>query len=175
MEEAKWQTAWGILVINVLPSLILIVGVADDIATRKFHNWIFLSCLFIATGFAFANGGIGGVGEGLMSLGAAFFLFLPVVMLKIVGAGDLKLMLAFGMAANVQAVTNVAIFSLVWAAIFGLIRAALDKKLFIVFQNIKTLVLTKKIENDKLNKIPYTVALLFGWFSHLAINEGRWI
>jgi prepilin peptidase CpaA len=158
----------------VVPSVILLAGVVDDIWTRKFHNKLFIACTAIALISCLALGGIGQLGIGILSMMTAFVVMMPMVILKVVGAGDLKLMLAFGLASNWQDVISVIFYSLLWAMVFGLVKAALDKKLVLVFKNVGNMMTKKSIDSTTLHRIPYTVPLFFGWMSQL-VSEGRWL
>ncbi|OQW51135.1 MAG: hypothetical protein A4S09_10565 [Proteobacteria bacterium SG_bin7] len=160
--------------VTLVPTLILLVGVVDDIWTKKFHNRLFVGSLLFAAIFCLVFGGLPQLGVGIISLVTAFVVMMPMVLLKVVGAGDLKLMLAFGLASNWQDVISVLMYSLLWALIFGLVRAALDKKLVFVFKNVGDMVSKKTVDTNSLHRIPYTVPLFFGWMSQL-VNEGRWI
>lgn len=85
----------------------------------------------------------------------------------------MKLMLAFGLASHWQAVTSVAIFSIVWGALFGVIRALLDGQLLHLLKNTLRLTSGKlKADSPELHHIPYTVALAFAWLSHLFSRGG---
>lgn len=162
------------MVATLVPTLILLIGVVDDIWTKKFHNKLFVGSLVFAGVFCLATGGLTQLGIGIISFVTVFVVMVPMVLLKIVGAGDLKLMLAFGLASNWQDVLGVLMFSLLWALVFGLIKAALDKKLLLVFKNVGNMVSKKSVDMNSLHRIPYTVPLFFGWMSQL-VNEGRWL
>ncbi len=160
---------------TLVPSLILLTGVVDDILTKKVHNKIFVATMILAVAYCLIAGGLPQLGVGLMSMLTAFVILLPMVVLKILGAGDLKIMLAFGLATAWQDVLSVVFFSFIWAVIFGLVKATLDGKLVSIFKNVRNLLSKKEVESASLHRIPYTVPLFFGWMSHLVVNNGRWI
>ncbi len=162
------------MVATLVPTLILLVGVVDDIWTKKFHNKLFVGSMVFAAVFCLAIGGPAQLGIGIISLLTVFVVMMPMVLLKVVGAGDLKLMLAFGLASNWQDVLGVLMYSFLWALLFGLVKAALDKKLFLVFKNVGDMVSKKSVDMNSLHRIPYTVPLFFGWMSQLA-SQGRWV
>lgn len=159
---------------TLVPTLILLVGVVDDIWTKKFHNKVFVGSLIFAGVFCLVAGGISQLGIGIMSLLTAFVVMMPMVLLKVVGAGDLKLMMAFGLASHWQDVVGALMYSLLWAMVFGLIKAALDKKLILVFKNVGNIVTKRDVDMNALHRIPYTVPLFFGWMSQLVV-DGRWL
>ncbi len=146
---------------------ILLAGVVDDFRSRKFHNWLFLVCVAVALIVSIATGGVTGL---LMSLGgfaAGIVIFLPLVLLKILGAGDMKLMAAFGIVAGWNAVLSVAIFSIFWGAAFGLAQVVLKGQLKSVLRNLGSMAINKGQPATELHKIPFTAALFVGWLTYL--------
>ena len=139
----------------------------DDFRTRKFHNWLFLICLFAAFAVVFSTQGP--VGLGLASAGffAGILVFLPLVLLKVVGAGDMKIMAAFGIVAGWGPVLNVAIFGLIWGALFGLAQVALKGELIQMLKNIGSMAKNKGKAQSELHSIPFTAALFLGWLTDL--------
>lgn len=160
---------------TILPSLILIAGVANDIMSKKVHNALFVACVVMAIGHAFYVGGLDQLSVSFLSLFAAFLFFLPLVIFKITGAGDMKLMMAFALASSWNAVLLVSMYSLIWAAIFGLVKASLEGKVVTVFKNTMSLATKYPVDNEKLHRFPYTVALFFGWLSYLAMHQGHYL
>ncbi len=157
----------------IVPSLILLAGVIDDIVTKKVHNHLAIAALVVGGMYSYFSGGKEQLVLGMLALGLTFCLYAPLFLLKVLGGGDVKLMLAFSVTANWQAILNLTFYAFIWALVFGLIRAALDKKLINVFRNVFQMLTTKtKVESKDLNRIPFTVALFFGWISHLAVNGG---
>lgn len=150
----------------LVPSLILAAGVIDDIRSRKVHNELVLVSLAIAAAYSIYAGGLAGLGTGLLGMGAALFMTLPLVLFGILGAGDLKLFLAFGLATSWNAAVYVGIAALIWGAIFGILRAAAGGQLKTLFAN--TVNLASRKPAGELHRIPYTVALLMGWLTYLA-------
>lgn len=150
----------------VVPSVILLAGVVDDLRSRKVHNELVLACLFVAAAYTFYAGGLAGLGTGLLGMGAALFMTLPLVLFGILGAGDLKLFLAFGLATSWSTAVYVGIAALIWGAIFGVFRAAAGGELKALFAN--TMNLASRKPAGELHRIPYTIALLMGWLTYLA-------
>lgn len=153
-----------------LPSLILLVGLVDDLKSRKIHNWLIvglLSLTVLAVGIAF---GIAGLQQGLLGLCAGVALCLPLFMGRILGGGDLKLLAVFGMASDWNSVLWVLAYSFFWGALLGLIRAILGGTALELIRNTVQLVLPKSQDKDfHFHRIPYSVALVFGWLTHLSL------
>ena len=155
---------------HLVPSLILTAGLVDDLKTRKVHNWLVLSALAVALMGSYFLGGFDAVKDGLLGGGMAIALMLPMVLLGMLGAGDMKLMVAFGASTNTTVVLWVIIYSFIWGVVLGLIRALLQKEGWNLLKNTFLILKGKKRDEIKYHKIPYTVALFFGWLTHLSLQ-----
>jgi prepilin peptidase CpaA len=150
----------------LIPSLILTAGVVDDLRSRKVHNELVLAALAVAAIFCIWTAGPSGLGTGLLGLAAAVIMTLPLVMFGVLGAGDLKLFMAFGMATTWEVVVYVGIAALIWGAILGVLSAAVGGRLKTLVTN--TFGIVRRQPLKELTRIPYTIALLMGWISYLA-------
>lgn len=148
-------------------TLILLSGVVDDFRSRKFHNWLFIACSVVAFIAALYTQGVWAVGLGLAGFAAGLIVFLPFVLLNIVGAGDMKLMAAFGIIAGWNAVISVAFYSLFWGAAFGVLQVILKGQLSGMIRNLGAMAVNRGQPTGELHKIPYTAALFIGWLTHL--------
>ena len=149
---------------------ILIAGAVDDLRSRKVHNWLFLACAAVALVVVAVFGGVGAVPMALLGFVAGIGVLLPLVLLKVIGAGDMKLLAAFGIAAGAQAVITVALYSLVWGAFFGLMQVVINGQIKQVISNMFSIVVMRERQGLTLHKIPFTIALFFGWLSHLVLS-----
>jgi Flp pilus assembly protein protease CpaA len=149
-----------------IPTIILALGVADDLRSRKVHNELVLACFGLAAAFCLYDGGAAGLLTGLMGLGAAAMLTLPLVLFGVLGAGDMKIFMAFGMAVTWDAVIGTGFGSLIWGAVFGIFRAMLSGELKLLMQNMIHVAMKKPAV--ELHRIPYTVALFMGWATYVA-------
>jgi prepilin peptidase CpaA len=152
--------------LEIFATVILLAGVIDDLRTKKFHNWLFISCTVVGFAAVAANGGINGMLIGVFGFLAGLAIFLPMVLGKIVGAGDMKLMAAFGIVAGWQAVIGSAFWALVWGAVFGVARVIFSGQGRILFSNLKAIVTLKKRQELVLHRMPFTFAILMGWLSY---------
>jgi prepilin peptidase CpaA len=150
-----------------LASLILLTGVVDDLRTRKFHNWLFLVCTLLAIATSVVIGGTSGLMTGALGFVAGFAVLLPFVLMGMVGAGDMKLMAAFGACAGWEAVLAVVVFSFIWGALFGVTRTVLSGQFKTLVLNIVAIATMKDRKNLVLQKIPFTIAILMGWMTDL--------
>lgn len=157
----------------ITPSIILVAAAIDDLKTRKIHNWLFLTCLFGGMAVTFFISGLPGLQQGALGTGAAIALMLPLVLMKALGAGDLKIMMAFGMTTTWQTTVMVVLYSIVAGAVLGLFQALLKGQFKQLLSNVtKILSPNDKPEAMTLQKIPYSIALIFGWLTHLSFEIG---
>ena len=151
-------------------SLILAAAVVDDLRTRKFHNWLFLVCVALAALSVLVSAGVAGFPMALLGALAGFAIFLPLVLMKIIGAGDMKLMVAFGLAAGWDAVLPVAGWGLAWGAVFGVLASIFRGHARTLVYNMVSIVVVRERKGLELQKIPFTVAIMMGWLSHLVLR-----
>lgn len=146
---------------------ILIAGVVDDLRSQKFHNWLFLACCAFGLSVSLALGGWDGLLLSSVGFIAGIAIPLPLVLAGSLGAGDMKLLAAFGLVAGWEAVLSVAILSLFWGAIFGVVRTVANGQGKLLLANLFAIVALRERKGLQLHRMPYTVALLVGWMSHL--------
>lgn len=151
----------------ITASLILLAGVIDDLRSKKVHNWLFIACTLIALIVAVATRGLGGLNDALLGFVAGIATLLPLVLLKVIGAGDMKLMAAFGAVVGWSVTVDVAVLSLLWGAIFGLVQVTLKGQLKATAQNMMQIAQMKDRSTLTLHKLPYTIALLMSWLTNL--------
>ena len=159
------MTSTFLLVSYILQTSILVAGLIDDLKTRKVHNWLFLTCLGLAIVIVFYMSGLHGLMLGSLGALCAIACFLPLVVFNVIGAGDLKLMLAFGMASDWNTVFWVFILSTLWGGAFGIVKFVISRGFFNIFRKLQGKSVEKR--NRKMDlRIPFTVALLLGWFTY---------
>jgi prepilin peptidase CpaA len=155
----------------VTATLILLAGVVDDMRSRKFHNWLFVTLTVCAITFAvLTGGGWMGLNTSLVGFATGLIAFLPLVLIHVVGAGDMKLIAAFGAAVGFSAVLDVAIYSLLWGVIFGLVQIAIKGQLTQLVKNLAAISKMQDRTKLQLHTIPFTVAIFMAWLTHLARN-----
>lgn len=161
------------LVLLGLPTFILVTGMIDDLRSKKIHNWLTLGLALLALVVVGIVGRWPGLQQGLFGGSLALALCLPLFLGRIMGGGDLKLFTAFGFAADWQTVFWVLIYSFVWGALLGVFRAVISGKGLVLAKNTVAL-LSRKTDRGslELQKIPYSVALFFGWLTHVSLVYG---
>lgn len=156
---------------TIVPSLILCAGLIDDLRSRKVHNWLILSLAGLSLTFLFFHGGGPALEQGLYGMGAALLVGIPLVLMRILGAGDMKLLAVFGLVTSWSTALSVVGWSVIWGAVLGLFYALVTGRLKALFTSTGKIASGKTVEKTELQTIPYTVAILLGWLSYLTQSQ----
>jgi prepilin peptidase CpaA len=157
--------SWGSL---IAPTLILLGALITDVRTHKIYNiWIIISILIALTS-SYLFFGFEGLQSGAQGGALALVITLPLVILGALGAGDMKILFAFGLATTYSAVFSVIVVSFIWAGIVGIIMAIYrGRAKALAISTVK--LITSQTRNQKsFHKIPYTIALVLAWVTYVA-------
>lgn len=150
-------------------TLTLVAGLVDDVRSRKVHNALVLALLTLVVlatlYFRGFDGSLPGVGAFLLAL----VITLPLFAIGMLGGGDVKLFAVFALALDPTSMFWTLVYSLFWGAMFGVTRATLSRQLPVLVRNTTRLGMRQKLQPQELHKIPYTFALLLGWFTQVTI------
>jgi prepilin peptidase CpaA len=149
---------------------IMVWAVIEDLRTRKFSNRTFMIATAVALATAIAAGGARELISGVLGFGAGFVLFLPLVLTRIVGAGDMKLMAAIGILIGWDAVLWTGVYGLIWAGLFGVAQILLRGEGRALVHNLTALAVSRSKTGLSLHHLPFTAPLLLGWLSHLVLT-----
>lgn len=155
----------------VLPSIVLMAGVIDDLRSRKVHNPLIVALFGCVVVFQFLAFGAQGILSGFLALGVALGLSAPMVLTGMLGGGDMKLYAVFAVATNITITLWVGVYSLVWGALFGVLVALAKGHGTLLIMNVAGLLKRQRPAEAHLTKIPFTVALLFGWMTYLSLSH----
>jgi Flp pilus assembly protein protease CpaA len=144
----------------------LAASVWGDLRSRKISNRLVIATFVVAVAYLSIRGGLGSLGTGLISTVLAFAITLPLYLTKVLGGGDLKIFTAAATLMSWQVVVATAIAALFWGSLLGVLRALLSGQGKSLYHNLFAIVVTRtKPAEQNLHKIPYSVALLFGYLS----------
>ncbi len=149
----------------ILPALILLSAVLDDLRSRKIHNILILVLLAVALFSVLIFQGVQGLFPALLNLLIALGISIPLVLLKIIGGGDMKLYAVLALVLSPRALIVSLICAFFWGAVLGLIKVILDKKTGVMYVNFLSLLKLKKPSSDMLHSFPFSVSLFLGWLS----------
>lgn len=165
------STSLEVVAAFILPSAILAAGVFDDLRSQKVHNKLILSLLPFAVIGQFLGFGLEGLGYGALAFLLSLAITVPMVLTGMLGGGDMKLYAVFALATNLNATIWVGITSLVWGGLLGVVRAILNRQSTLLLMNTIGLLKKERPDDAHLTKVPYTVALAFGWMTYLSLTR----
>lgn len=103
-----------------------------DLTRGKIYNWITLPAMVMGLAFGLLHSGFSGLTESFFAIGLAFILFGWMFFLGVMGAGDVKYLMALGALGGIQYLLHVAIFGVFLGAIFA-IGILIYQKKFVSF------------------------------------------
>ena len=158
----------------IVPTIVLVSALVIDVRTHKIPNKLVLVAIVLCLLSSFYFYEFEGLKQGALAAGLAILMTLPLVLIGALGAGDMKLMFAFGLATTYSAVFSVLVFSFFWAVFIGVALAVANGQSKRMLNNIITIVLTRSSEGTQLQRIPYTIPLFLGWvtFVVLGLRQG---
>lgn len=148
---------------------IMIWAVIEDLRTRKFSNRTFMIASAVSFLTAVLVGGPKELVSATLGFGAGFIFFLPLVLARVVGAGDMKLMAAAGVLMGWDSVLWTGLYGLLWAGVFGVAQILVKGQGRLLVQNLTSLAVSRSRAGLTLHHIPFTAPLLLGWMSHLVL------
>ncbi|MBX9767678.1 MAG: A24 family peptidase [Bdellovibrionales bacterium] len=152
-------------------AIILGIGVIEDLRTKKVRNALILAMAGVVTVGLLFIGGLPILGQGFLGLTTAFILTLPLVLVGAMGAGDMKLLMVFGLASDWGTVLETFLLSLVWGCIIGVFKIVASSQVRQTLYNMYGFI-NKNFRAPKtaMTHIPYTVAYLMGWISLVTVR-----
>lgn len=153
----------------MIATFILLVGMFDDLRSRKVHNQLLLALFPIALLASVYFRGFDGTMLGVATLLGALVLTIPLFATGILGGGDVKLFAVFAMCLDTSNMFYTLVYSVVWGAVFGLTRATAQKQLFVLVRNTMKAARQQRLRPQEVHKFPYTFALVLGWFTQLTL------
>ena len=154
-----------------LTGLILLIACVDDLRTKKIHNKLILFMLAGTLPAVFLLKGWEGLTTGGLSALFALLFAVPLTLARVIGGGDLKLFVLIAFTLNFRELFWIAIYSLPWALLLGLIKIALDKKLKDFFWNLLFLFRHQSAQGLQFHSIPYSIALFMAWLSFISLKN----
>ena len=159
---------------NILVLIALGFAVFTDLKVKKVDNRFVVGIFIIGILAQIFVHGFSGIVLMASAFSTAVALGLPLYLMKVFGGGDFKLLLAVSTLLDWKAVIVVTLASLFWGAILGIFRVAFQGDIKSVFTNLLSVFLRNNAHIQKLHAMPFTVAILFGFLSHLTLSQVGW-
>ncbi len=149
------------------------VAATTDYLRDKIYNWLTFPLFFLGLGLAFGFHGITGLAAALTSVGLVAIVFIPLYVLQIMGAGDVKLLMALATILTIKGVVALVSTSFMIAGVGAFVLLIYHHRVKIFFREcykfFKSLVIPKmETVWPKLSKnikapfgIPIFLALFF--------------
>lgn len=126
-------------VITFYVLLVAVIACVTDLRSARIPNWLTFSAAIVALGFhTFAGEGMG-LGTALLGLVVGLAVFFPLFALRAMGAGDVKLLAAFGAWVGPISILWVALYTALAGGAFALMLMASRGYLRQGLGNIRTL------------------------------------
>ena len=152
---------------TIVTAFVLLAAGVDDLRSRKIHNNLILFLIPIVLIAVVFMKGIQGLLPAFAGMLTAALIALPLNLGKVIGGGDLKLLMVFGLTLNAQGVIFSFFYALPWALLMGVIKMALDKNLKGFAFNLFFMAKMKKPDTQNLHTVPFSIALIFGWLTFI--------
>ena len=149
----------------LLPALILIVAIGDDLRSRKIHNSLILILGALAFLSVLIFQGVQGIFPALAKLLIALGISIPLVLLKVIGGGDMKLYAVLALLLSPRILFLSLVCAFFWGAALGVIKVILDKKTSSMCINLLSVLKLQNPSADTLHSFPFSVSLFLGWLS----------
>lgn len=91
-----------------------------DVARGRIFNWLTIPMALFALAFAFATQGFSGLAHALLGMGLGLVLYGWMFFFRMMGGGDVKLLMAFGAWGGIQFVEQVAVMGIILGGVMAL-------------------------------------------------------
>ena len=180
-------TAWQAISFALL-SIMLVVAVISDAKSRRVPNVLVLVMLMAGIVlntlgpqpfrdndglFALSPGALGFFNALLAAL-VALLTFIPFYAMRILGAGDVKLLTGVGAFAGTAAFLNIALWVLLAGGLLAVVRIAVTGHPRLLLSNMAAVMTGQFKPAQTLWRMPYAVAIAMGVAAHAAwVFSGR--
>ncbi len=149
----------------------LVIGILEDLRTQKVRNNVVLSIFGFSIIIAISHYGFSELQTMALSIGFSFLLTLPLYLTGTLGAGDCKFLIAISPLLTWKDCLVLLAMALFWGALLG-VFVSIFKGQFkdLMFNTFQVAFKISKGSQLKLHKIPFMVALFFGWLSMLTMK-----
>ena len=156
-------------------AIVLITSAYTDYRDRKVYNKVTYPAFFIGLICNTIALGVDGLLDGLTAAALTFVLGLLLLAIRVIGAGDIKLLIVVGAFLGMQGLGEVTFYSVLVGAVGGMIAALFNGYLWEMLQRIgrflrgvyrmilyRDRIMMEKMEHDDRSWIPFAIAILFG-------------
>ena len=147
--------------LSVIAVIAAVVALVTDVRTRRIPNWLTASTLLIGVVANTYLRGVEGTLASVEGVALGLAILLPFYIFRTMGAGDVKLLAAFGAVLGPQMLISVAVYASIVGGIQSLI---ILRRLGRVGVTLHQLFVMRVLPSASGAKAPYAVALTSGLF-----------
>ena len=161
-------------------AIVLIGAIASgtDVWRGRIYNWLTFPAMLSGLVFSFWQSGFRGLGLSLVAVALGFLLYGWMFFFKAMGAGDVKLLMAFGAWGGIRFTGEVALLGVLVGGAMALVFLAFQGQIVEFFHKMHRFLLSvfiKELEFDlpKINRkltmpfgVPISIAAVWTWFVH---------
>lgn len=151
--------------------VLLAIAVYRDLASRRIPNVLIVAGLAVALAFSVVEGNLS---DRALGFGAGLLIFLPFFALRLVGAGDAKLMAVVGAFTGVPALVPITLYTCIAGGLLGLASVVAARSGSQAMQNLRLVLFAVSARTagaqvpvtdlglKSAARIPYAVAIASG-------------
>lgn len=145
------------------PSVILVPSLIFDLWTKKIPNPLLLAFTGVSLILVGTTQGLGALPWALLKTLISFLFLLPIYILRIIGGGDVKLVLVLSIIMFLENLLYTVCVSFICGGILGLVKSVVDRKFYILLWNLRSILKREPYYRDNLNFFPFSVSLFLAW------------
>jgi prepilin peptidase CpaA len=163
---------------------VLVPAIFCDVRAYRIPNALVVVALLVAVAFHLFNASGGGLVYALEGAALGFALFLPLYVVRALGAGDVKLMAAVGAFLGPMATIGAVLMTLLAGGVLALVIALWQGVLPVVLANTRAILSHATVAalsgsiwgmpkpHTSTVKLPYAIAITAGTFTQLLLAAG---
>lgn len=163
-------------------AVFLLAAVFTDVSARKIPNRLVYPGLVVAIACQMGLPSGEGWLEALQGMGLGLIMFLPLYLLRAMGAGDVKLMAMVGAFIGPQSLIGAALATLITGGVMAVMATLMKREFWRLVENLKVMFLGSmaKLASGQLplpdqpaasvGKLPYAIAIAVGTLGYLFGN-----
>lgn len=166
---------------TALLCILVLIAVFFDVRSHRIPNWLVLAGLVIGIAYHSFMASGWGLAYALKGAGVGFGVFLPIYLMRGMGAGDVKLMAMVGAFLGPASTFGAILMTMIAGGVLALAVALSKGMLPLLVENIRFMVMSVAVRAaagrgtateapaKSAGKLPYAVAIAAGTFSQLIL------
>src|SRR3954454_3437633 len=123
-------------VYQILLSGLAVTAAFYDMRFRRIPNWLVLMALIVGVTINLVAMGVAGLKLAMLGAGAAFLVYFPLFVVRGMGAGDVKLMMAIGALVGPQNWIGIFMLTAIFGAAIAIVVLLLRRRLIHTLWNV---------------------------------------